>query len=73
MGAVFEVILLGGLGDFGKIIKTSSAKNLFKRYKIEMPPTLVSDIGTLKKSADVAIDGGKTSIKNIASKFGKRL
>eukprot|EP00942_MAST-04A_sp_MAST-4A-sp1_P001014 g1014.t1 len=73
MGAVFEVILLGGLGDFGKIIKTSSAKNLFKRYKIEMSPKLVSDIGTLKKSADVAIDGGKTSIKNIASKFGKRL
>merc|ERR1712054_450289 len=51
LGAIAEVILLGGLGDFAKVSKNPAAKSLFKKYKIQMSPTLIDDINVLKKAA----------------------
>eukprot|EP00943_MAST-04B_sp_MAST-4B-sp1_P001329 g1329.t1 len=69
VGAIVEVILLGGLGDFAKVSKTPAATGLFKRYKIKPSDSFISDMKTLKKSATNAKKGVKTSIK----KLGRRV
>merc|ERR1712072_1168849 len=69
IGAITKVILLGGLGDFGKVSKNPASKSLFKKYKVEMSPSLIDDINVISKSAKNAKDGAKTSIKGIGGKL----
>eukprot|EP00942_MAST-04A_sp_MAST-4A-sp1_P008901 g8901.t1 len=69
LGAITEVIVLGGLGDFGKLTKIPAAKNVLKRYKIVVSQSLINDMKTLQKSAKNAKDGVATTIKSLTTKF----
>eukprot|EP00942_MAST-04A_sp_MAST-4A-sp1_P011591 g11591.t1 len=64
-----EVILLGGLGDFGTLTKNLKATSLLKRYKIKVSPSLIDDIKTVQKSAKNTKDGVATTIKSLNTKL----
>ena len=57
LGAIAEVILLGGIGDFAKVSKNPAATSLFKKYKIQRSPSFLDDMKTLKKAAKNAKKG----------------
>jgi hypothetical protein len=65
IGAIIEVILLGGMGEFLKVSKNSKATNLFKKYKIEPSKTLQTDIKNLKAGGK---NGKEALIKTLKAK-----
>ena len=50
IGVIAELILMGGLDDFVKIGKNKAAKSLLKKYKIEVSPDLIKDIGIIRSA-----------------------
>merc|ERR1711871_1863329 len=70
VGAIVEVILLGGMDDFAKVKKKPETINLFKKYKIQPSDSFIADMGVLKNAAKKSKQGVKASIKRIGKKIG---
>ena len=68
LGAIAEVILLGGIGDFAKVSKNSKATSLFKKFKIQRSPSFIKDMKAFEESGKKCKEGCSNVIEKIKLK-----